>query len=64
MKNKQKRFTIVSDNDGHDYYIPVESKDEFYEWLEDEERSTYAESDKYAYCRIDGTFTFTDPKCE
>lgn len=58
------RFTVVSDNDGHDYYIPVSDTVEFYEWLEDEERSTYLEPGKYDHCRIDGTLTFTDPQCE
>ena len=61
---KEQRYQLVSDNDGHEYTIPVEQVEEFYEWLEDEERSTYEESDKYEDRRVDGVLTFTDPRAE
>lgn len=56
------RFQLVSDDSGHDYVVPVEEVKAFYAWLEDEERSTYEECDKYEDCRVEGGLTFTDPK--
>jgi hypothetical protein len=57
------RYTVVSDDDGHEYVIPVEQRDEFYAWLADEERSTYEENDRYDEYRLNGgTLTFTDPQ--
>lgn len=57
------RYCIVGDNSGHEYYIPTDRADDWNEWLgidEDDERSW----DCPAYAvRIDGRFTFTDPKC-
>ena len=61
--SEPQRFTVVSDNDGHDYCIPVEAVKEFDAWLDDEERSTYTECSKYDEYRLDGgRLTFTDPK--
>ena len=60
-KKPQQRFRLVSDNDGHDYVIPVEKTNEFYKWLDDEERSTYDECGKYDEYRTE-RFTFTDPR--
>jgi hypothetical protein len=62
---KRTRFTLVSDNSGHYYSLPVDEETDFYEWLDDEERSTYTESSKYDHYRIEvSRLTFTDPKCE
>ena len=59
------RFTVVSDNDGHEYMIPVEKVEEFYKWLEDEELSTYEACDRYDEYRIDGgRLTFENPRFE
>lgn len=58
------RYRIVGDNSGHQYYIPVENQaewDAFMELDEDDESSWDVPS--FAV-RIDGRFTFTDPKCE
>lgn len=57
------RFMIAHDNDGHQYVIPLAKRTEFYEWLADEERSTYSECEKYNEYRVEGgLLTFTDPK--
>lgn len=59
------RHTVVSDNDGHEYVIPVEKVEQFYIWLEDEELSTYEDCERYDEYRVNGgKLTFTDPKCE
>jgi hypothetical protein len=63
-KNKQIRFTIVTDDDCHRYCIPVALVEEFDEWLLDDERSNFEESSKYDRYRMNGRLTFTDPKCE
>jgi hypothetical protein len=57
------RYRIVGDNSGHKYYIPVDRTDDwskFTELDEDDERSWAVPG--YAV-RIDGDFTFTDPRC-
>ena len=58
------RYRIVSDNSGHKYYIPVNKEKDWYAFMEipeEDERSwdvpSFAE-------RIDGAFTFTDPRCD
>lgn len=58
------RYRIVGDNSGHQYYIPVDREaewDTFMEIDEDDERS-WTVPDFAA--RIDGRFTFTDPRCK
>lgn len=56
------RFCTVSDDSGHDYFVPVERKDDWYAWAYGPE-SAYEDLPKYA-TRIDGRFTFTDPRCD
>jgi hypothetical protein len=59
------RYSICGDNSGHDYFIPVEQVDEFYKWAEaGEDEESYIDLSKYDDNRIDGKFTFTDPRCE
>jgi len=55
------RYAIGGDNSGHEYFIKVEELDEFYKWAEDEDTE---DPDKYDEYRIDGHFTFTDPRNE
>ena len=60
------RYKICADDSGHDYYIPVEQVDEFYEWVrsfEDEDHQESYSGREFDNNRIDGTFTFTDPQC-
>lgn len=63
--NKKKtpptRYCIVGDDSGHDYSIPEDKKDEWFAWAYGEE-SEY-DIPRYA-TRIDGRFTFTDPRCD
>lgn len=57
------RYEIAGDNSGHEYYIPVDKSDHWYEWLElpDDDPLSWEEPD-YAV-RIDGGFSFTNPRC-
>lgn len=58
------RYRTGSDNSGHRYFYPVDNQRQFQAWTEldeDDERGWVTPS--YAI-RIDGTFTFTDPRCE
>ena len=58
------RYFIGCDNSGHEYYVPVRFRDEFNAWSslpEDDEDGW--EAPAFAM-RIDGHFTFTDPRCE
>lgn len=56
------RWTLVSDESGHRYVIPIARKIEFDTW------NDIAESDEFDYERFNeykidgGTLTFTDPK--
>ena len=56
------RFEIVSDNSGHEYYIPIERYNDWASFMmidEDDERSW--EVPDFAV-RIEGGLTFTNPK--
>lgn len=58
------RYFISADNSGHKYYVPVSMRGEFQAWAELPEDSEAGwEAPEYAH-RIDGEFTFTDPRCE
>ena len=58
------RFTIVSDDDGHDYVIPVKLVKEFFEWL-DEDEEDRTEPEKFdEYRHNGGRITFTDPRID
>lgn len=63
MSAEKQRFTIVWDNSGHKYYIPVDKSndwDAFMALEEDDEKSW----DVPSFAKmIDGRFTFTDPRC-
>ena len=59
------RYSIVSDNSGHEYFVKVEEVDDFYTWVEaTDEDDEDIDIGKYDDNRIDGRFTFTDPRCE
>lgn len=56
------RYTLVCDNDAHDYVIPASRSAEWYAWCDlsaDDEAS--GDTPHYA-TRVEGTLTFTDPK--
>jgi hypothetical protein len=63
MAKEPQRYELCSDESGHEYFIPVEQKKEFYKWVESTENDEDTDFD-FDDCRIDGTFTFTDPRCE
>lgn len=58
------RYFIGVDNSGHQYAVPVAKENEWQAWCdlpEDDEAGW--EPPEYAI-RIDGRFTFTDPRCD
>jgi hypothetical protein len=58
------RYFVGSDNSGHEYYVPISKRDDFQAWAElPEDDEAGWEVPEYAK-RIDGRFTFTDPRCE
>lgn len=58
------RYFIGSDNSGHEYFVPVSRREEFDNWSQlPEDDEVGWETPEYA-TRIDGRFTFTDPRCE
>ena len=58
------RYFVGSDNSGHEYYVPISKRGEFQAWAElPEDDEAGWEAPEYAK-RIDGRFTFTDPRCE
>jgi hypothetical protein len=57
------RWTLVSDESGHDYVIPVYRLVEFREWNEMDTESEEFDCERFNEFRLDGgTLTFTDPK--
>ncbi len=59
-----KRYRIIGDESGHEYFVEVGMEGEFENWLVAEteyENARYAGHD-YNANRIDGRFTFTDPR--
>jgi hypothetical protein len=59
------RYCIMSDDSGHEYFVPVDHTDDFNSWVEatEEDALDYIGPDFEAN-RIDGRFTFTDPRCD
>lgn len=61
------RYRIMSDDSGHEYFVPVDEETWFEGWLltfeDDVIEENYAGPD-YEKNRIDGNFTFTDPRCD
>jgi hypothetical protein len=60
------RYRIMSDNSGHEYAIKLEDEDAFLVWLivtEDGDIADYDGPD-FEENRIDGRFTFIDPRNE
>lgn len=59
------RYCLCSDDSGHKYFIPVNQVEDFYAWVVSFEE-VYAdlgyEGPDFEANRIDGRFTFTDPK--
>lgn len=56
------RYIIVADDSGHEYYIPEDKADTWQEWLALPEPECWQVPDWAV--RIDGHFTFSDPRCE
>ena len=62
-KTPERRYSIQSDGD-HKYFVEVGMEGEFQAWLDAEFEHTGYEGHDYEKNRIDGRFTFTDPRCE
>lgn len=59
------RYTIVSDNDGHDYVIPVGEDEQFYAWVDAMEGDQDYDGKDFEQHRLAGALsllTFTDPR--
>lgn len=54
------RYCTVGDDSGHEYFCPVDRKEDFYKWVYSDDDS---ETPAYA-TRIDGRLTFADPKVD
>lgn len=66
MKSEQ-RYRVMADESGHEYFIPVGQEQLFEQWVASTEE-VYADLDytgpDFNENRIDGHFTFTDPRNE
>ena len=66
VKEEPRRYAIHSDGD-HKYFVEVGMEGEFEQWIETWESKEAAQKYRghdYEKNRIDGHFTFTDPRCE
>jgi hypothetical protein len=64
----KQRYRIMGDESGHDYFIPIEKEEDFRRWVEWTENDGDSDSgyigEEFEDNRIDGRFTFTDPRLE
>lgn len=60
------RYRIIGDDSGHDYFIKVGDEELFESWVKSEEayEDVGYEGPDFSENRIDGRFTFTDPRNE
>jgi hypothetical protein len=65
MSNEQ-RYTIMGDDSGHEYFVKVGDEQLFTFWVEACEayEEVGYEGPDFEGNRIDGRFTFTDPRNE
>ena len=60
---KEKRYKVVSDNDGHDYVIESKDEQSFYKWVEAEEEGLAFDGLDFNVSRVNRSgWTFTDPQ--
>lgn len=64
VDKKPRRYSIQWDDSGHKYFVEVGMEGEFERWLQAEIEGLEYNGHDYENNRIDGTFTFTDPRCE
>jgi hypothetical protein len=64
MSKIKQRYRIKGDNHGHEYFVPVDQEFSFEVWLESSYENVGYEGPDFNENRIDGRFTFTDPRCE
>lgn len=57
------RYHILSDGD-HDYFVKVEDDSDFEAWCDSFNENNGYEGPEFDENRIDGRFTFTDPRCD
>ncbi len=60
------RYCIKGDNSGHEYFVKVDEEQLFDAWVESTEayEEVGYEGPDFDENRIDGRFTFTDPRCD
>ena len=63
VKEEPRRYAIHSDGD-HKYFVEVGMEGEFEAWIDSELGNCLYQGHDYEKNRIDGRFTFTDPRCE
>lgn len=64
--DKEARYTIVQDDDGTEFVIPVEKREDWFNWLDldidDASRLTLPLYAREMLVETNGMFTFTDPQ--
>ena len=63
VKEEPRRYAIHSGGD-HKYFVEVGMEGEFEAWIDSELGNRLYDGYDYEKNRIDGHFTFTDPRCE
>ena len=58
------RYRIIGDDSGHKYFVKVEDVENFHAWCDSFNENVGYEGPDFNENRIDGRFTFTDPRCE
>jgi hypothetical protein len=60
----EQRYCIVFDDSSHQYYIPVERTGQWYDLMDNDTEGLDSDIVPNWAVRIDGNFTFTDPRVE
>jgi hypothetical protein len=60
---EEKRYMLVSDNDGNDYIIAVDDIEDFDNWVDNVEEGVSINKDYYENRRVNTSgWTFTNPQ--
>lgn len=62
--SEPRRYFHDHDNSGHEYAVPVGMRVEWSAWLDLDEDDEASWDVPDGVIRLDGTFTFTDPRCD
>lgn len=61
VKTTERRFFLSSDNDGYSYVVPVDNREQWYEFTALDESDPRSWDIPYFAVLVEGDFTFSEP---